>query len=259
MLSIRLLVPLVLLLGCEAQPPGASPAPVVAAPAEQASDLPGPSELPPPASATATGGAQAAPAGTVYDPSAEAAERYRAWLDYELDAETDRLRDFESDAYPTGVVVCSQFALRARASEIEAGLKVKQWSGSGAAGIVKSALEALCPQFNSGYRTHFDRNVDSASVVLASAMSWPQGPPLFYELGYFMKAACGYLRVTGSVDGFEAYLQSFRPGGSNQAGRAAAFLRRVPDNLLLRRAANHTVLAGCPGSHRLLGPYWTTA
>lgn len=252
MLAMRLLAPVLLLLGaCAAQPDAVPFTPEDTLPVQ-----PTPSA---PSSAAATGGAHAAPGGAVYDASQEAADNYRAWLDYELDSEADRQRDFDRDAYPDGVMVCAQFALRAEPSETEARLKTKGWSGTGAAAVVKAALEALCAQFNTGYQTRFDRDVAAAGAVLGTVMTWPGGPPAFYELGYFMKSACGFLRATGSAAGLEAFLHSHRPGGANATGRAAAFVQRVPDDALLRRATNHVVLAGCAGDHRLLGYYWTNA
>lgn len=98
-----------------------------------------------------------------------------------------------------------------------------------------------------------------ASVALAGALPWSNGPPPDIEIGYFMKAACGYLATTGSANGLEAHLHSFRSGAANGAAPAAAFVQRVPDDQLLRRATHHAVFAGCLADHLELNAYWTTA
>ncbi len=259
MLALRLLlVPLLLLVACAPEAVATMPT-LVASPSGPSSAPIAPPPEVSPAQPTASG-AMAAPPAAIIDASGQAAANYRAWLDYELNADADRLRDFETEAYPDGVSTCGQLALGTDLTLIERTLSgVKGWSGTGAAAIIKGAVNALCPQFNRGYQTYFDRTVTSASTALAAALPWSQGPPPFYEIGYFMKATCGYLGTTGSAGGLEAHLHSFRGGGPNQFEPAAAFVQRVLDDGLLRRATHHTVFAGCLGDHLKLNGYWTMA
>ncbi|MCC6497036.1 MAG: hypothetical protein IT193_12360 [Propionibacteriaceae bacterium] len=205
-------------------------------------------------------GANAGPYPGIYDASAAAAATYRLWLNYEMDSETDLARGFESDSYPDGVSVCAQLALNTPLESIERKLsETKGWSVTGAVAIVKGALNALCPRYNQGYKTGFDRTVDSVSAVLARGVTWSGVAPGIYETGYFIKEACGYLKKLGTADGLEVHLHSFRLNAPNQTAPAAAFIQRVADDVQLRRATNHAVFAGCLGHHRLLNAYWTMA
>lgn len=205
-------------------------------------------------------GANAGPYPGVYDPSETAAANYRLWLNYEMDSDSDLARGFDSDSYPDGVSVCAQLALSTPIEKIEMKLSgSKGWSGTGAAAIVKGALNALCPRYNQGYQTGFDRTVDSASAVLARAVTWAGVAPGIYETGYFIKEACGYLKKLRTADGLEVHLHLFRLNGPNQNAPAAAFIQRAADDVQLRRATHHAVFAGCLGDHRLLNGYWTLA
>lgn len=205
-------------------------------------------------------GADAAPGAAIFDASPAATSNYANWLSYEMNSDGDLNRDFETEAYPDGVSVCAQLALGTSIPTIEQTLAgAKGWSGTGAAAIVKGALNALCPQHNQGYKTYFDRNVDSASAVLANALPWNNGVPGIYETGSFIKEACRYLQTVGSAQGLEAHLHTFRPGATNQNLASAGFIQRLPDDQLLRRATHHAVFSGCLGDHLKLNAYWTMA
>ena len=263
---LRLLAPLgVVLTACTSNVPAASVPSAVSVPPAAATAGPSPSPESAPSSAAPStratpAGADAAPEAAIIDASGTAATNYRAWLDYELNSDGDRLRNFETEAYPDGVFVCARLASGTAVAVIESTLSgTKGWSGTGAAAIIKGAVNALCPQFNQGYQTYFDRTVASATTALAGALPWSHGPPPFYEIGYFMKASCAYLSTTGSAIGLEAHLHSFRVGGPNQSTSAAAFVQRVLDDQLLRRATHHAVFAGCLGDHYKLNGYWTMA
>jgi len=177
-----------------------------------------------------------------------------------MNADGDLLRPFETEAYPDGVFVCAQLALGTSVPAIEGTLAgAKGWSGTGAAAIVKGALNALCPRYNQGYKTYFDRNVDSASAALASALPWSGGAPGVYETGFFIKEACGYLQKVRTAQGLEVHLHTFRLDSINQNQPAASFIQRIPDDQLLRRATHHAVFAGCLGDHLKLNGHWTMA
>lgn len=135
----------------------------------------------------------------------------------------------------------------------------KGWSGTGAAAIIKGAVNALCTRYNQGYNTYFDRSVSSASAALGTALPWSNGVPPFYEVGYFMKETCGYLQKVGSAQGLEVHLHTFRRGGANENIVAATFIQRILDDQHLRRATHHAVFAGCLGDHLKLNSYWTMA
>lgn len=208
------------------------------------------------------GGARAAPQPRpgVFDASQEAADDYGFWVDYEMNQPADRLRDFETDTYPEGVLVCASLATGTTEKELEARLSgTKGWTGSGAAAIIKAAVTALCPQLNRGYQTHFDKNVESAKLALAAELPWTAGPPPTHEIGFFLKTACGYLQDADSADGLEQHLHSYRRGGLNHNGQAAPFVQRIANDAMLRRATHHVVFAGCPGYHQLLNAHWTMA
>ncbi len=256
--------------GCAAAPdistpPGSAPAgtpgftgtrAATVPPSQAAQGAPAPDGSP----SVLTQGANAGPYPGIYDASATAAANYRLWLNYEMDSDTDLARGFESDSYPDGVSVCAQLALNTPLESIERKLnETRGWSLTGAVAIVKGALNALCPRYNQGYKTAFDRNVDSASAVLARAVTWSGVAPGTYETGYFIKEACGYLKKRGTADGLEVHLHTFRVNAPNQTAPAAAFIQRAADDVQLRRATHHAVFAGCLGHHRLLNGYWTMA
>lgn len=191
----------------------------------------------------------------------EAVDLYRAWLVYEMNSDNDRLRKFEDEALPDGVFVCVQLRLGRSYSEIEDTLSgAKGWTGTGAAAIVKGALNALCPSLNQGYMTYFDRQERQFSAALATAAQWTAGVPPFYENGSFMKEVCRYLQVTGSAYGLEQHLHSFRMGGSNADNApTSTFIQRVGDDVTLRRFTNLAAMNGCLGDQYKLNGYWTMA
>lgn len=282
------LMMLALVAGCAATPTGPAttrPAPTSARPTQEtatsASVPPAPetrissrtgqpTPVPPPAAAshatsgstsTQPRGANAAPDAGIFDASAAATSNYWAWLVYEMNSDGDLRRGFETEAYPDGAFVCGQLAIGTSIPIIEDTLSgAKGWSGTGAAAIIKAAVNALCPRYNQGYTTYFDRSVSSASNALGTALPWSNNAvPPFYEVGYFMKAACEYLQKVGSAQGLEVHLHTFRQGGANGNTMAATFIQRIPDDQLLRRATHHAVFSGCLGDHLKLNSYWTMA
>ena len=209
-------------------------------------------------------GANAAPpAGGIYDASQTAADNYRLWLTYEMALPQDLNREYETEAYPDGVSVCAKLATGTDVRLIEDHLSgTRGYTRSGAAAIIKGAVQALCPHRNQGYMTYFDRQVVSATTALTTSMSWSPEPPPYYEIGYFMKFTCAYLQQYGSATNLEVTLHSYRLGGSNQAtgGSISTFVQRFGlDDQLLRRATHHAVFNGCLGDHGKLNGYWTMA
>ena len=55
----------------------------------------------------------------------------------------------------------------------------------GAAGVYRSAVETLCPQFQ-GFKSDFDRSVDTFRSQ--SDVQWSSGPPPAEDFGWFLKA-----------------------------------------------------------------------
>jgi len=212
-------------------------------------------------------GAMAAPGPRAIpiDFSPEAIADYRQWILYEMNQTADLSRDFNAITYPDGVFVCTTLMHRAgephptTEKHLMARLVEKGWTGTGAAAVIKASLSALCPRFDWGYRTYFDTQVETARREILTGLPWGAQTPMSVEVGWFVKSACGYLQTAGSAIGLEQHLHSLRPGGSKQGDPAAAFVRRVPDDVLLRRATHKAVFAGCLGYHQMLNGYWTMA
>lgn len=153
-----------------------------------------------PSSVTPTAeGADAAPgAAAYYDSSQAARSKFASWWAYEVQTDQDAAVPADK-AYSAGVSVCLSRYRGAGTAAIETVLERDLgFTKSGAAGIYKSALEALCTQYNLGYMTYFDKNVQTmiAAVTAPSRVTYRQMPPA-YHFGYFMKEACAALTKFG--------------------------------------------------------------
>lgn len=143
-----------------------------------------------PAPSASTGGADAAPGEVPFDSSAQAKNDFFAWWSYEIQVPQD---DQPLDTvYTAGMAVCTSRYAGAGPDAITTVIERDfGFTRSGAAGIYKAAVEALCPQYNLGtYKTYFDRNTDKFIVVAITQM--PQYNDVFkvWDFGWFMKEAC---------------------------------------------------------------------
>lgn len=210
-----------------------------------------------------TGGADAAPGATpgpaIFDASQQAADNFKLWIEYESSPALDPAKQFEQHTYPDGVSVSARTMVGAQPSAIQTGLQGKGWSGTGAAAVIKAALQALCPDRNPGYRTAFDRSVASAQYVLRAELPWTGPEPGEYQVGWFAKLSCAHLRQRG-IDGFEALLHSHRVGAANAAAQSAQFVQAVgSDDLRLRRATGLVVRQVCIDQHQVVRYHWQLA
>lgn len=210
-------------------------------------------------------GANAAPGSAssgVYDLSTEAANAYMEWITYEFQKEQDGIRSWENELYPDGLRVCfvlNQGGEQASTSALEQMLVGRGYTLSGAAGIIKGALNALCPWRNLGYQTYFDQGVQSAFTGITTKLPWTGGLPYFYEVGWFTKEVCIYLDRSQSTDGLWDRVLALKPGGQYASYPAGRLVARAGDDITLRRFVNLAVTGGCFGSRPLLGPFYTMA
>lgn len=144
-------------------------------------------------------GANAAPDGsgihTIYDSSETAKSNFHAWWNYEIQVPQDN-REFNA-IYEAGRIVCASRAGGAGVIAIENVLTTEMgYTPSGASGIVRASLAALCPQYDLGYRTYFDQNALKFAQALQSKITF-QRVPSEMELGAFMKETCAALAAPG--------------------------------------------------------------
>jgi len=109
--------------------------------------------------------------------------------------------------------------------------------GAGAEATVAAALRVMCPRYNTGYRTYFDRNVSEARESISN--EWGRYPPEV-STGETAKLVCGFLSRRKDATGLTALLHSEgTPGGA-------------PIKLTVRAVVG----AVCPAQDSKLGPYW---
>lgn len=154
------------------------------------------------------GGAKAGPDVTstshpIYDPSLDAKKRFFLWINYELQTKEDaNLVESGSDkTYNAGIVVCGSRNSNVGTDSIEAVITREMgYTRSGSTAIIKSALMAMCPWYDLGYKTYFDRNVDAFMVAVSPPrLTYPNGMYPYYEYGYFMKEVCGVMAADGGT------------------------------------------------------------
>jgi hypothetical protein len=112
------------------------------------------------------------------------------------------------------------------------------FDNTGAEAVVAAALRALCPAYNFGYRTSFDRNVAGAQESIR--VSWGQLPDEV-ATGTTAKLVCGYL-IARSADGLTTLLHS----------------EGTPSGAPLKLTVRSVVAAHCPAlQYRIDSGYWT--
>lgn len=236
---------------------GTGPAPVSAtAPASTAAST---TAARVPLGANAAPAATAAlPGGGAFDPSAEAAERFRLWYEYESVPGADAAKEFERDTHPAGVGVCARRLQGVEVPVIRSKLQSDGWSLGGSAAVTRAALAALCPWREPvpPFRTTFDTNVNSAVLVLRNELPWAGADAAYYDVGWFVRAVCAQGRSAG-VGSLEGFLHSHRAGGINAGTRAAAVVRQLgTDDALLRRATALAIRQVCFDVHDAVRYLW---
>lgn len=145
----------------------------------------------------------------IFDNSGEARKNHYLWYKYEVLVPYDATVD-ERVIFTAGVTVCvgrnankPLSAIKKYVSE-EYGLEL-----TSAEAVIKGALKALCPWYNNGYKTYFDKNV---AIFMTGARSdarliFPAGyfPPEF-DFGWFMKGACDYYNKTGGTYNIDIWM-----------------------------------------------------
>jgi len=163
---------------------------------------PGTVDMAPTANPPDSGGANGGPAVTtaahgIYDGSLQAKQLFYVWLNYEMQAREDNTPELVAKAYGAGIVVCASRDRNTSTDAIETVITREMgYTRSGAMAIIRSGLEALCPWSNLGYKTYFDRNVDSFMVNIKPYITYKVIPP-FYAYGFFMKETCLSLADSG--------------------------------------------------------------
>lgn len=165
----------------EAETPAVSPAEVPPIPSGVNTDKP------------SAEGADAGPgAKPFYNGSQTAYTNFVAWWAYEFQVQ----QDFNVPAdkiYGAGIAVCGSRYQHAGTDAILTVIERDMgFTKAGAAGIYRAALEALCPEYNLGYKTYFDSNVDTMIAALSGKIVFKVMPPA-YQFGYFMKETCAAL------------------------------------------------------------------
>lgn len=149
---------------------------------------------------TAIGGADAAPGGSsatsFYDNTQQAKTNFINWWVYEVQVVEDQV-DFEK-AYTDGIAACYSRSIGVGTDAILTVLsRDAGYSVSGANGIYKSALEALCTKYNIGFKTAFDRYVERFMAELRPRITYAKGEWPFYEYGRFLKTTCEAMVAPG--------------------------------------------------------------
>jgi len=143
-----------------------------------------------------------------YDASQEAEDGFRAWWDYEVQASQDYRKSFDNKVYPSGVTVCAARALGKSPSTIENSLvKNNGFTRSGAAAIIKGALNSLCPKVDTGYITYFDEDVQAFQSSVEDKITLPStmGTPNEIDYGWFLKETCAYIQLNAGKTNYDIY------------------------------------------------------
>jgi hypothetical protein len=209
---------------------------------------PGASRVPPaPKTSVAPSSRSAGPVGGVYDTSSQARSDFLAWWNYEVQVSQDSSRPAD-EVYQAGVGVCEQRQLGMESDQIQKMIvDDRGYTGSGASGVYKSALEALCQSFNLGYKTDFDRNVDLAYNAITARVTYTPAPFPTYDFGFFMKEACAFMVSIPNAGG--AVYEHMR--GSTQLALVEG---GNVDEVVLRIYIKESVNAGCTIMNEQLPP-----
>lgn len=156
-------------------------------------------DAPPASVGPDNGGANAAP-------TAQQADTFFAWWGYEV-------QTFEDAARPlAGVLVDGQSVCYARSqsANIDAIMQMirrdQGYTDLDSSSLYKTALTGLCPIYDYGYKTPFDKRVDAMMSRLQGVVTFEETPP-FYEYGNYMKENCAYLQKYGN-SGYYAHMVS---------------------------------------------------
>jgi hypothetical protein len=173
------------------QPAAESSSPTVSAEAttsvpEQSAAVPSVADRVRPVAAAKLAGSY--PDGYV-DLSPLAQQNFHAWMVYEVQTPADSHGD--SIDITSGVSACEW---RSRNLEVTRVMELLQsemgYNGTGAASVLASALRALCPLGDLGFRTNFDIDVEKFQNAMALSTIRFDSQPTYDKFGNFMKAAC---------------------------------------------------------------------
>lgn len=234
-------------------------------PSQVAPDTPDPSQTSQPGSAlpepppfdpdariikpsSSASGANAAPAPQFYDSSSTAKQQYYDWWLYEVQVPQD-YRDFQT-LYTDGVAVCATRARGVGVGAIETVWnKEMGYTPSGASAIIQAAFLALCPQYNLGYETYFDKNVLAFANSAVKYVRFSTTDKKLYEFGTFMKENCASLDVS-TIGGTGIYDHMTGLVNANYF----TLLGPPADQQVMRVLINEATKAGCYGYTSSLPP-----
>lgn len=177
----------------------------------------------------------------IYDPSQLAHDNFYTWWVYEVQTPQDWQESFEQTIYPLGVTTCGQLALGKKPTVVAASIAAEDGlTGSAGQAIVVSAMKTLCPKYNTGYKSYFDKNVDAFAVTVQRDLTFGNPKPTHEDYGYFMKEVCWYFTYDRGVR-----------SGAPAAMSALRNVRYLPNVLTTREtmwiAINDAISAGCGG------------
>ncbi len=123
------------------------------------------------------------------DTSQEAADNFVNWYVYELGVQPSSAT-YET-AFEMAMSVCMMRASNVAPQKAMETLKDNYgFSATEAAAVVRGAMEALCSQqYNTGFRTYFDTNVQRFMSSMSGRLTFPY-PPNEVASGTFMALTC---------------------------------------------------------------------
>jgi hypothetical protein len=172
-------------------------------------------------------------------PALAATTWQRFFVEYRYEAQTRLDYTYSRDAiWSYGQAVCRNRTRGYGPANMAYNLNLNTGlDGAGAEATVAAALRVICPRYNTGYRTYFDRNVSQARELIHNG--WGRYPPEV-PTGETAKLVCGFLSRRSDATGLTSLMHSEgTPGGA-------------PIKLTVRSV----VSAACPGQDSKLGPYW---
>jgi hypothetical protein len=127
---------------------------------------------------------------SLVDTSTEAQQTFLLWMDYEAEGSSQGAdRDL-----PAGYGVCVWKSQGFTADVAEGRLASEMgYVGSGPQAVVRSALAALCPEYDLGYRTDLDKHVDVYRTNLSALMTITPEPQ-FDQYGRMLTAVCNGMK-----------------------------------------------------------------
>jgi hypothetical protein len=145
----------------------------------------------------------------------------------------------DADVRLAGAVTCMRRTRNEPLDDIVAAVRLDfGFDGTGAEAVVAAALRTVCPAYDFGYRTWFDRNVAAGQELIRQ--HWGRLPDEV-ATGNAAKLVCGFL-TTHSADGLSALLQS----------------EGTPSGAPLKLTVRSVVAAHCPTlQYRIDNFHWT--